>query len=209
MPADLERADTNFDFTCSKILNLNLCVSLSLPWKTFFLYKSLKVIIEHILPDFVLKWDCLCRSTIHRKQNRFLLSWKLPINLSYRFGNNIKVFKILLLPIWQYDRRLLKSKKRFEVDLQGLILRRFRKYVLKVCSKFTGEHSCKSVISINLQSNFIKITLQHECSPVTLLHNFRTPFYKNTSEDWFWRFIIVAEAAVHRCSSENVFWKLI
>ena len=26
--------------------------------------------------------------------------------------------------------------------------------VLKICSKFTGEHPCQSVISIKLQSNF-------------------------------------------------------
>ena len=32
-----------------------------------------------------------------------------------------------------------------------------------------------------LQSDFIEITLQHECSPVNLLHIFRTPFSKNTT----------------------------
>ena len=32
-----------------------------------------------------------------------------------------------------------------------------------------------------LQSNFIEITLPHGCSPVNLLHIFRTPFLKNTS----------------------------
>ena len=30
-------------------------------------------------------------------------------------------------------------------------------------------------------SNFIEITLRHGCSPVNLLHIFRTPFAKNTS----------------------------
>ena len=54
------------------------------------------------------------------------------------------------------------------------------KGVLKICSKFTGKYPCQSVISIKLQSNFIEITLQHECSPVKLLHIFRTPFPKNT-----------------------------
>ena len=29
------------------------------------------------------------------------------------------------------------------------------KGVLKVCSKFTGEHTCRSAISIKLQRNFI------------------------------------------------------
>ena len=55
-----------------------------------------------------------------------------------------------------------------------------RKSVLKIYSKFTGEHSCRSVISIKLQSNFIEITLRHGCSPVNLLHIFRT-FSMNTS----------------------------
>ena len=51
-----------------------------------------------------------------------------------------------------------------------------RNGVLKISSKFTGEHPCRSAIC-----NFIEITLQHECSPVILLHFFRTPFTKNTS----------------------------
>ena len=55
--------------------------------------------------------------------------------------------------------------------------------VLKICSKFTVEHLCRSVISIKLQSNFIEITYQHGCSSAKLLHIFRTPFYKNTSEE--------------------------
>ena len=52
---------------------------------------------------------------------------------------------------------------------------------LKICIKFTGEHPCRSVISIKLKSNFIEITLRHGCSPVTLLHIFRTTFPKNIS----------------------------
>ena len=71
------------------------------------------------------------------------------------------------------------------------------KGVLKICSNFTGEHPCRSLISIKLQATFIEITLQYgcspvnllhieialryECSPVNLLHIFRTPFSKNTS----------------------------
>ena len=55
------------------------------------------------------------------------------------------------------------------------------KSVLKICSKFIGEHLCWSAILIKLQSNFIEITLQHGCPPVNLLHVFRTPFLKNTS----------------------------
>ena len=55
------------------------------------------------------------------------------------------------------------------------------KGVLKIFSKFTGEHPCRSVITIKLQSNFIEITLRHGCYPVNLLHIFRTPFLKNSS----------------------------
>ena len=56
-----------------------------------------------------------------------------------------------------------------------------QKGVLKICSKFKGEHPCQSVISIKLPCNFFEITLQHGCSPVNLLHIFRTLFPKNTS----------------------------
>ena len=55
------------------------------------------------------------------------------------------------------------------------------KGVLKICCKFTGEHPCRSVISIKLQRNFIEITLRHGCSPVNLLLILRTPFPVNTS----------------------------
>ena len=52
------------------------------------------------------------------------------------------------------------------------------KGVLRIYSKFTGEHPCRSGISIQLLSNFIEIALRHGCSPVTLLHIFRTLFLR-------------------------------
>ena len=54
--------------------------------------------------------------------------------------------------------------------------------VLKIWRNDTVEQPCWSAISIKLQSNFIEITLRHGCSPVNLLHIFRTAFPKNTSE---------------------------
>ena len=45
----------------------------------------------------------------------------------------------------------------------------------EICSKFTGEHPCRSVLC-----NFTEIILWHGCSPVNLLHIFKTPFTKNT-----------------------------
>ena len=56
-----------------------------------------------------------------------------------------------------------------------------RKGVEKIYSKFTGEHPCRSVISIQLPNNFIEIALWHGCSPVNLLHIFRIPFPRKTS----------------------------
>ena len=54
------------------------------------------------------------------------------------------------------------------------------KGVLKICSKFTGEHTCWNLISINLLCNLIEITLRQGYSPVNLLYIFRTPFSRNT-----------------------------
>ena len=52
---------------------------------------------------------------------------------------------------------------------------------LKICSKFTGQHPCRSVISLKLFCNVIETALRDGCSSVNLLHIFRTPFLKNTS----------------------------
>ena len=65
-----------------------------------------------------------------------------------------------------------------------------RKGVLKICSKFTGEHPCPSAISIKFQSNFIEIALQHGNCPVNLLHISRIPFPRNTS-GWLLLLVII------------------
>ena len=49
-----------------------------------------------------------------------------------------------------------------------------RKGILKICNKFMGEHPRRGVISIKLFQNFIEITLWQGCSPVNLLHVFKT-----------------------------------
>ena len=61
-----------------------------------------------------------------------------------------------------------------------------RKGVLKICSKFTREHPCRSAISIKLLCNFIEITIQHGCSPANLLHIFRKPFLKTPLDGYFY-----------------------
>ena len=58
----------------------------------------------------------------------------------------------------------------------------FGKGTLKICSKFTGEHPWRSAISIKLLCNLIEMTLRHGWSPANLLHIFRAPFPKKTSD---------------------------
>ena len=67
---------------------------------------------------------------------------------------------------------------RYRSSLPGVFL---GEGLLKICSKSSGEHPYRSAISIKLLCNFIEITLRHRCSPVNLMHIFRTPFLKNTS----------------------------
>ena len=55
------------------------------------------------------------------------------------------------------------------------------KIALEIRGKCTGEHPCRSANSIKFLCNFIGITLWHGCSPVNLLHIFRTPCLKNSS----------------------------
>ena len=51
---------------------------------------------------------------------------------------------------------------------------------------------------IKLQSNFIEITLRHGCFPVNLLHIFRTPFPRNTSE-WLLLVIVLSNHKNNNC----------
>ena len=80
------------------------------------------------------------------------------------------------------------------------------KGVLKIRSKFTGQHPCQSVILIKLLCNFVEITLWHGCSPVNLLHIFRTPFCRNTSE-WLPLFFIKKNSQGSCLVKTDVWWQ--
>ena len=68
----------------------------------------------------------------------------------------------------------------------------WKKGVLKICSKFTGEHPCRCAISIKLLCNFIEIALWHGCSPVNLLHIFSKNLFLTTPLDGcFWNYKMV------------------
>ena len=59
--------------------------------------------------------------------------------------------------------------------------------ILEICSKFTGEQPCRSVISKKLLCNFIEVTLRHVRSLVNLLHISRTLSIITPLEDCFWK----------------------
>ena len=81
------------------------------------------------------------------------------------------------------------------------------KGVLNICSKFAGEHPCRSAISINLLCNFIEIALRHGCSPANLLHIPRTPFLKTTSE-WLLLYCSFNLFVAKRSESLSTEWRL-
>ena len=78
------------------------------------------------------------------------------------------------------------------------------KGVLKISTKFTGEHPWWSVISVELQSSFNKIKLRHGCSwtAASEFHSFIHPFIKSNylfkSKTAIHPFNIVAEHLFNR-----------
>ena len=92
------------------------------------------------------------KNAIAESSSEILLTFKISNLFNHRQQNNTSN----------------ETQKQPEVFLE--------KGVLKICSKFTGVHPCRSVISIKLLCNFIEIALRHGYPPVNLLHIFRTPF---------------------------------
>ena len=81
------------------------------------------------------------------------------------------------------------------------------KGVQKICSKFTGENQCQSVISVKLLCKFIEITLRHGFSPVHLMCIFRTCFPKNTSGALL--LIFLSKATLNAVQTNNYLFKTI
>ena len=102
-----------------------------------------------------------------------------------------KLYDVILFIVWGYRRNP-------PVVFLG-------RYVLKICSKFTGKHSCRSVTSITLFCKFIETTLWRVCSPVNLLHIFRISFYKNTSGGLLlWLPLTLLESWIHHKDFELI-----
>ena len=100
----------------------------------------------------------------------------IPQWIRYILEEHLQPYIAYIPCIWQIS--LFKASWFFRSSHPMVFL---GKDVLKICSKFTGENTWRSAISIRLLRNFIEIALRHGCSPVNLLHIFRTPFLKNTS----------------------------
>ena len=62
-------------------------------------------------------------------------------------------------------------------SFRGVLRKRCSEYMLQIYKRTLW----RSLISINLLSNFIEIARQHGCFPVNLVHIFRISFPKNTS----------------------------
>ena len=91
-----------------------------------------------------------------------------------------------LLFLWWYSNlKCKKSTKVYTKPRSSPPEVFLEKSVLKICSKFTGEHPCTNMILKKLQSRRNEITFCDGCSPVNLLHSFRTSFPKNTSGSYF------------------------
>ena len=141
-------------------------------------YKDLERVVEYPVrnTNFAKNETSLCNfEKVNFMKQRRLINF-------FCADKNVQPWKCILRSLRIYTEILYHTTKKllmFRCSHPEVLL---VKGVLKICSKFNGENPCRSVISINLRSNFIEITLQDVCSPLNLLHIFRTPFTKNTSE---------------------------
>ena len=121
------------------------------------------------------------------KETNFLKKIFLVIKVSFCviFNVNIEVFLTQPSHCFFLHNRSRNGRILITTELEMLRSNHpelfLEKGVLKICSKFTGEHPCWSVISVKLLYNFIEITLRHGCSRVNFLYIFRTPL-----NDCFW-----------------------
>ena len=98
-------------------------------------------------------------------------------------------WKIFWIFHWECLTWVILGRNFLEKTISMFEIGTLQKQPPRGCSKFTGEHPCRSAISIKLQSNIIQITLRHGCSPVNLVHIFRTPFLRNT-QGWLLLYLV-------------------
>ena len=172
-----------YDFSAK--MYLMLC---SINWPNFIVWLSLiHEILRHVIFEWVVIPSKCFKGTlmqIWKSVNIFIFIW-------IYYVEDFTLKHLLLFEICSREIRekfVCKHLETIEYVKNWLTLQLqsyshpevlLGKGVLKIFGKFTEEHPCRSVISIKFQSNFIEITLRHGCSPVNLLHFFRTPFPRN------------------------------
>ena len=139
--------------------------------------------------------QCLCQSSKFYKHLYVILPLSIRITRFHwqSFQKGLKGFRKIKYLTYL---AIISRSSRAEVFLV--------KGVLKTCIKFTGEHLCRSAISINMRSNFIGITLQHGQSPANVIHVFRTPFTKNTSGWLLLNFLVIDVTVYYEIQSQIV-----
>ena len=127
------------------------------------------VVLKNIL-NFPWRHSCQCSSVLSQQ----IYTHGLHI-FEIRTASRVlswKIWRTVKRPVPEMSLRPFPAS--FRSSPPEVIL---RKGVLKICSKFIGEHPCRSVIWIKPLCNFIEIILRHGCSPVNLQHIFRTYFW--------------------------------
>ena len=142
-----------------------------------FTFTSWYLLHVFFLPFLKELQNCNCNCSLNQHFKMLLFK----ISLDFATSDYISTCgKLNLLPIksifltfssWEMEKRLTQTKVYYklfcfvskEASRSSYPEVFLGKGVLKICSKFTGEHPCWSVILITLLCNFTEIALQHWC----------------------------------------------
>ena len=117
-------------------------------------------------------------TTVKKKIIYFLKNCCLFIHNFWKSPCNLQIFSTWCLDVRFWDLLYLFAWS----SIHSIIFRSSHpEMFLGKGVQFTGEQTCRSVISIKFLCKFIEITHGRGCSPVNLQHIFITPFPKNTS----------------------------
>ena len=126
---------------------------------------------ETWLDDLSITWDSMCQLPNYTSNHEIRVIVKEVLFLfTFIKGLSLKpdLIYVSIIKIWK---QLLWQSYQIKGEYRSSCPEVFLgKGVLKICSNFTGEHPCWSLISIKLLCNFIEITLRHGYSSVNLLH---------------------------------------
>ena len=133
----------------------------------------------------IFSWSLKCSSVLEPPPPRFLL--KLPRFCKH--GKSVNRTRSCIESSWNrfhFKTKVLYSySERAEASINQnqpsrCVLRKSYSENIQHKYRRTLMPKCDYNKVAKLQSNFIEITLRHECSSVNLQHIFRTPFPKNT-----------------------------